>query len=363
LVIHGAGTSAMTYYLCLCNINTNCHYGYPFSQFIDSYNTLIKNKKSYNAVILAGADHGKKKDVEKFYSLIQKQIPALCVIRDPISTLKHLINHRGVINANSIKKNKNIAIFSPYRKILDVKVAYAYPNLNGGIDIECLKTYSYDYNNFNILNYRIKKIKISNIYYITMNDILPNKAFETLNALSNQLNFQPPDKKYKDSFLNFSNASNNYADHYFFPKEFYYILENKHKIIFYMEKDYGRKDCINCINEFVNTSFFLDKRICVNIQKEELKILMKNKKLWEDITQYFKKYFILLEQFYINERAKLQTEKDILYFLKNNPDVLLRYKNKFDEDLEHIKQHHPDIVASWKYYQEFEKMCEELDGK
>ncbi|EAJ0600388.1 DUF2972 domain-containing protein, partial [Campylobacter jejuni] len=21
----------------------------------------------------------------------------------------------------------------------------------------------------------------------------------------------------------------------------------------------------------------------------------------------------------------------------------------------------PDIVASWKYYQEFEKMCEELD--
>ncbi|MPO36336.1 DUF2972 domain-containing protein, partial [Campylobacter jejuni] len=25
-------------------------------------------------------------------------------------------------------------------------------------------------------------------------------------------------------------------------------------------------------------------------------------------------------------------------------------------------QHHPDIVASWKYYQEFEKMCKELDG-
>ncbi|EAV9724714.1 DUF2972 domain-containing protein, partial [Campylobacter jejuni] len=25
------------------------------------------------------------------------------------------------------------------------------------------------------------------------------------------------------------------------------------------------------------------------------------------------------------------------------------------------KQHHPNIVASWKYYQEFEKMCKELD--
>ncbi|MBC5858435.1 DUF2972 domain-containing protein, partial [Campylobacter jejuni] len=28
-----------------------------------------------------------------------------------------------------------------------------------------------------------------------------------------------------------------------------------------------------------------------------------------------------------------------------------------------IKQHRPDIVASWKYYQEFEKMCEELDSQ
>ncbi|EAK3947490.1 DUF2972 domain-containing protein, partial [Campylobacter jejuni] len=28
----------------------------------------------------------------------------------------------------------------------------------------------------------------------------------------------------------------------------------------------------------------------------------------------------------------------------------------------HIKQHRPDIVASWKYYQEFEQMCKELDG-
>ncbi|EJJ4544525.1 DUF2972 domain-containing protein, partial [Campylobacter jejuni] len=26
-----------------------------------------------------------------------------------------------------------------------------------------------------------------------------------------------------------------------------------------------------------------------------------------------------------------------------------------------IKQHRPDIVASWKYYQEFEQMCKELD--
>ncbi|EAL7903510.1 DUF2972 domain-containing protein, partial [Campylobacter jejuni] len=36
-------------------------------------------------------------------------------------------------------------------------------------------------------------------------------------------------------------------------------------------------------------------------------------------------------------------------------------KNILDKELVHIKQHRPDIVASWKYYQEFEKMCKELD--
>ncbi|MBZ7949878.1 DUF2972 domain-containing protein [Campylobacter molothri] len=69
-----------------------------------------------------------------------------------------------------------------------------------------------------------------------------------------------------------------------------------------------------------------------------------------------------MEDFYINERKKLKTERDILSFMKQNRDIAFAFKNKFDKDYVHIKQHRPDIVASWKYYQEFEKMCEELDG-
>lgn len=32
------------------------------------------------------------------------------------------------------------------------------------------------------------------------------------------------------------------------------------------------------------------------------------------------------------------------------------YKNHFDEGLKHIKKTRPDIVKTWKYYLEFEKM-------
>ncbi|EAI4952488.1 DUF2972 domain-containing protein, partial [Campylobacter jejuni] len=46
----------------------------------------------------------------------------------------------------------------------------------------------------------------------------------------------------------------------------------------------------------------------------------------------------------------------------NNKNARVSAKNILDEELVYIKQHRPDIVASWKYYQEFEKMCKELDG-
>ncbi|MCH5336920.1 MAG: DUF2972 domain-containing protein, partial [Campylobacter sp.] len=30
-------------------------------------------------------------------------------------------------------------------------------------------------------------------------------------------------------------------------------------------------------------------------------------------------------------------------------------------ELAYIKENHTDFIASWKYYNEFEKMCKELD--
>ncbi|EDP2687118.1 DUF2972 domain-containing protein, partial [Campylobacter jejuni] len=62
-----------------------------------------------------------------------------------------------------------------------------------------------------------------------------------------------------------------------------------------------------------------------------------------------------------NERNKLFKEEDILNYLKKNKDLALKLKGILDKDYIHIKKHRPDIVASWKYYQEFEKMCKELD--
>lgn len=68
-----------------------------------------------------------------------------------------------------------------------------------------------------------------------------------------------------------------------------------------------------------------------------------------------------LEQRYMLEQERIVFENEILDFFRDdgNRDILIKYKMKFDEDLEHIKRYRPDIVESWKYYQEFLKICEE----
>uniref|UniRef100_UPI0022EA93F0 DUF2972 domain-containing protein n=1 Tax=Campylobacter upsaliensis TaxID=28080 RepID=UPI0022EA93F0 len=55
--------------------------------------------------------------------------------------------------------------------------------------------------------------------------------------------------------------------------------------------------------------------------------------------------------------------KDILNFLKHNNVLSLKLNKIIEKDLQEIKTHRPDIVDSWKYYKEFEKMCAELDNK
>ncbi|WP_325099646.1 DUF2972 domain-containing protein [Campylobacter sp. TTU_617] len=39
----------------------------------------------------------------------------------------------------------------------------------------------------------------------------------------------------------------------------------------------------------------------------------------------------------------------------------MKLKRILDEDLTYVKEHHPKYLQKWKYYQEFEKMCKELD--
>ncbi len=86
---------------------------------------------------------------------------------------------------------------------------------------------------------------------------------------------------------------------------------------------------------------------------------MENKTLLRLLQEYFKKYFSALRGYIKNTQDNLFSEQDILNYFKNHPQLALEFKKQVQGDIEIIKSQSPHIIDSWKYYQEFLRICEE----
>ncbi|TXK56182.1 DUF2972 domain-containing protein, partial [Campylobacter helveticus] len=89
--------------------------------------------------------------------------------------------------------------------------------------------------------------------------------------------------------------------------------------------------------------------------------LKEDEKLFNETKIYlneFVKKLDNLRQKYVETYVK---EKDVLEYLKTYKYEALTLKKVLDKEFTHIKENRPDIVASWKYYGEFERMCGEFN--
>ncbi|EJM0788906.1 DUF2972 domain-containing protein, partial [Campylobacter jejuni] len=106
----------------------------------------------------------------------------------------------------------------------------------------------------------------------------------------------------------------------------------------------------------------MDSSVGFYIDKQDYNKLKNDSIFYKQVIDYLRNFaYELKNRIQIEEDLMLKVE-DVLRHLYNNKNARVSAKNILDEELVYIKQHRPDIVASWKYYQEFEKMCKELDG-
>ena len=90
----------------------------------------------------------------------------------------------------------------------------------------------------------------------------------------------------------------------------------------------------------------------VKLIKESQNIIKRLKEYFAEFTQALKYWVDFKEQNQI-------TEEQVLAYFKENKALRVKFKKMLDKELIHIKQTRPDIVESWKYYKEFERICEE----
>lgn len=371
-----SGHAAMVKFLEDCNCRLFSKYSHRgnniFGAYCDQYAFL--NKKGFN--ILTFFEYGivDYKLKSKFIGLFNSKKRVLFLVRDPIERLKSRINHIAPNKFAIYDFNLN----SNVKEIVNVKKYYSKNGINDFPDINILENLL----TFNFFCYKllIDFFRKSHIFYIDMEEIKPAKAFDTMCDLANKFGFKKPtDKKFFEGVMNGDFLGILPFTLYIHSKDIdnVYSLMKSYENLSSLKDNDGIHLQITSTNlvefykqskEYINfTKEFFDKplkyeNLGIFLKPQEFGRLKQDSKLFDVTKRYLNNFIEALEERIDLEKAKLFKEKDVLNYLKENKELRVKLKNILDKELVHIKQHRPDIVASWKYYQEFEKMCKELDG-
>ncbi|MBF7046466.1 DUF2972 domain-containing protein [Campylobacter volucris] len=377
------GLSALNaVFLKLCNVNLDIN---VWMNIKDLYCKLyINNNFTYIPPIAP-----ERAKYEKILYLLQNVEIIFYIVRDPISILKHGINHINNFLVDNMMKQrcKKINLTFNYFSCFP-KCYYAFCENNTKPDVKYLEN-CIDSGFFLTIQSRLDILKnniVKKIECLEMLDINFDNAFNTFTKLSNNYNdiLQKPSNK--KPFL--GRINRNQGDLTFLPVILYIHTHDLNNIfdmnniksnledISSFELNGGVNIIITTyqihidVNNFINITdeIFKDRNlmfqnIILLIQKDEYKILKNNKKLFLASKKYLNGYMNALEEHEKELKKHLVTENQILDYLKNNIELRIKLKNILDKELVYVKKNHSEYINRWKYYQEFEKMCEELDGE
>ncbi|ARJ55813.1 DUF2972 domain-containing protein [Campylobacter cuniculorum] len=360
---YGAGSAAMQLYLSSCGIHINRRISNNQQRYIDCFKLCKHNQ--YNALVISG--YRFTNDNDKLYFLITKKVPILCIVRDPISVLKPIVNHHET--ANSYKAfPRNISLKSDYKHLIQGCIKYQhYVKTEQGLKYTAsdhptlANLYAYTEGNHFILKERIDILKniASEILYFDMEAIKGKNTFKTFNRLKEILHF--PSLR-EEQFYSSKVCVNDIL--LALPVTLSIPLEYTELKIDILITTYNS---IPKNNEFIDlkrqlfNNEVLFEHIVYLVKKEDYSKLINNSKLFNDVKKYLIELTKTLEEQEKIEVNKQFKEKDILEYFRKNKDLRDSFKKIFDKEYAHLKQVRPDIVASWNYYNEFEKICEEFD--
>lgn len=344
----------------------------PSIYYINKYQELNYFKDYKNILIFSHGMESKHQDGFKLFYLAMLTKDIYILTRDPLSRLKTWANH---IIDDYISFDSNFSLDYDFNQELKW-IKYAF----GGekVDLEYFMHCNPITNESMSIDSFFSEINYNKVFYIDFNEVFPEGIINLFEYFKDKYKF--PIIQNSDFFnynlggsegylfsqpriLNIEDNNNSYKIFFFSSLRMYFI---KNKNI-----DITKSLCPvhkNMQNELVDISqYFIDdyqyyKDFFIAMSQIEFEKLYQNNYLFNKVKTYIQYLCeIMIKQSSLEGKRKIK-ESDILLFFKKNDFYRKHLKNILDYELQQIKKHRPDIVASWKYYQEFEKMCKELDG-
>ncbi|HEB9328674.1 TPA: DUF2972 domain-containing protein, partial [Campylobacter coli] len=358
-----SGHAAMTMYLELCEVNICKHIHHDSSVvYFNILTQLLNNPLEYNVVAYADYTHVyvSREDLGKFLNLLDRNKPVLYLVRDPISRLKTGLNH---INLKADRLDC-FDLNTPVEKVLDRETYYFESPVP---TCEHIKTYWIHAESFCRLKFLTQFFRMEKITYLDMINIKPEYAFHTFSRLNTLYHFRKISKDLFHDSITYDMLGAflstplilciNLMDFNFDDKTIQILITTRQ--LFKLHKIENYKE--------INSIFFKDnlpfENLIFCISKEDFIYLENNLILIKHIQSFLEEFVSKIKIKFDLKNKYLINENKILLYFKDNRKLIKQWKKIFDQELVCIKQHRPDIIASWKYYQEFEKMCKELDEK
>ncbi len=361
---HGAGATAFYRYLIRC-CGVSCIL--PRIE-LDGKGKYCNNYRPINngeAQVISISEFVYTKDYDKYLSLFNQNLPIVFTIRDPIGLIKHVYGRdaRGFFAANKRNKTKfNLTHnWHNYSDFLKPSKRSMYDD-----DFRYMKRFCFIYSAL------IKYFNTRNIYYIDMSEISQQRAFETMTNLAHKFGFNPPSEESKMIFkmkefrgyIRYLLPLRLYANKADIPNLFKkdqenkenFLIDEKNSVVLTLNRLQNDKNVINILPQIIQNDLCNDMGVYVS--KEHLEILENDKEFYSATKEYLKDFCEAIKEELDRTEEMMLKEKDVLEYLRDNTKVKENLKAILDEELIHIKEVRPDIVKSWKYYQEFLRICE-----
>ncbi|MDO4674881.1 DUF2972 domain-containing protein, partial [Campylobacter sp.] len=344
---HGTGTSALFAFLKRCEVTWLEYHSWEdlsaFRVYVYFFAHLLAIP-GYKILVFKYLPCGYK----KLFALMDKKVDALFLLRDPFENWASYCNFSGrrdnFCESISWREDVRTAMdvfcflnFPTSAPKMDENLLCAWERLDGQNKENCGHLFE---------SHVIKWTKnLQNLHFIQTKDLHKMTAFETMKRLSKIFSFELLGdarlfEEQKVSNLNI-----------LFPRTIVF----EHGCTIKIQTIYAGWD----EGEFVDLKDRLYPRGGVFF--DEIVLLVEREKLAlideKSLVEYFKKF-----QLAIKERLDLQatyklSPEHILSLFKKPSETRKKLKKLFDENFHPFKKYCPEIIASWKYYQEFERLC------
>ena len=317
---------------------------------------------------------GSAQDREKYFALVGERVPALMQVRDPLENLKHgALNWKILLeNLKDLQRNFNLTFdYHYFNKILHIrKKEYQLPT-----DFSYLKKQAAIWDSL------VRALNPVDLVYMDMQEISKERAFDTLQKLSLHFGFNAPQEKDRkiyeakhfsgNLFFLWSNApltlwinhkdleskySKKNPNNVLTTRENPIIdTQNSYKILFtFPEKFDGLVDIMHHFTGEIGS------QVGAYMQEAEFEALRRDLPLWMATQEYVNEFLEYLSIESNKAQSERITTEQVLEALAENKEAAKNLESVLEPELKHIKKHRPDIIKSWKHYQEFVKICKKV---